>query len=151
MKVSIRHFILATLTASLFSLGLAQMVKADGHEIKYRKGVMKAVGGTMGSLAAVLKKQAPAEHAVILALTMRNLASIMPDIYPESSDFGETAALPAIWEKPAEFKAAVNAFILAAAVLPDAAAAGGERYKLAFIDLGRTCKGCHEKFRKKKE
>jgi cytochrome c556 len=151
MKVNFRNFIFATLAAGIFSLGLTQVASADGHEIKYRKGVMKAIGGTMGSLAAVLKQQAPKEHAVPLALTMRNLASIAPDIFPASSDFGETAALPKIWEKPADFKKAVDAFMLAASILPDAAAAGGEDYKVAFMALGKSCKGCHESFRKKKE
>jgi len=151
MNVSIRNFIFALFAAAIFSAGLVQSASADEHQIKYRKGVMKAIGGTMGSLAAVLKKQAPGEHAVTLAMTMRNLASIVPDVFPEGSDFGETGALPVIWEKPAEFKAAMDAFVLAAAVLPNAAAEGGRAYGVAFGDLGKSCKGCHENFREKKK
>lgn len=151
MKVTFRTIIFTFLAAGILSVALAPTSYAAEQEIKYRKGIMKAVGGTMGSLAAVLKQQAPKEHARPLALTMRNLASIVPEIFPSSSDFGETAALPAIWEKPAEFKAALNAFVLAAAILPDAASKGGEDYKIAFVALGKSCKGCHEKFRKKKE
>ncbi len=151
MKITVRHFMIMAFTVSIFSIGLAQMANAEETEIKYRQGVMKAVGGTMGSLAAVLKQQAPKEHAAPLALTMRNLASIVPDVFPAGSDFGETDALPVIWEKPADFKAALDAFVLAAAILPDAAAKGGEDYKMAFVALGKACKGCHETFRKKKE
>jgi cytochrome c556 len=150
MKTIIRNAIFTAIAVGIFSFGLSPANAAE-HEIKYRKGIMKAVGGTMGSLAAVLKNQAPKEHARPLAMTMRNLASIVPEIFPASSDFGETAALPAIWEKPAEFKSALNAFTLAAAILPDAAAKGGEDYKIAFVALGKACKGCHETFRKKKE
>ncbi len=151
MNSQLSRIVFATMVASFLIHGSTQDALADGHEIKYRQGIMKAVGGTMGSLAAVLKQQAPKEHARPLALTMRNLASLVPEVFPSTSDFGETAALPAIWEKPQEFKATLNAFVLAAAILPDAAAKGGEDYKIAFVALGKSCKGCHEKFRKKKD
>ena len=151
MLITTRNLFLAVLASFILSTALATSASADGHEIKYRKGVMKAVGGTMGSLAAVLKNQAPAKHAVPLAETMKNLAAVVPDVFPEGSDFGETAALPAVWEKPTEFKAALDAFVAAANALPGAAAAGGDTYGMAFGNLGKACKGCHEHFREKKE
>ncbi len=147
MTAFLRTLVLTFLTVTFLTSG--QTANADEHEIKYRKNVMSAIGGTMGSLAAILKKQAPAKHAGSLALTMSSLASIVPDLFPEGSDFGETGALPAIWEKPDDFKAAVQAFNEAATAMPDAAAAGGEAYKKAFVALGKSCKGCHETFRHK--
>lgn len=151
MLISTRNLFLAALACLFLSTTLTANASADESEIKYRQGVMKAVGGTMGSLAAVLKNQAPTAHAVPLADIMKNLATVVPDVFPASSDFGETAALPAIWEKPAEFKAALDAFVTAANALPAAAAAGGDTYGTAFANLGKACKDCHEHFREKKE
>ena len=124
---------------------------ADGHEVKFRKSVMKAVGGAMGGLAAVLKGKAPAKTAVPLAETMSQIAKVVPHVFPEGSDFGETTAIAAIWDKPAEFKMAVDAFTTAAAAMPAAAATGGDAFGAAFGTLGKSCKGCHENFREKKD
>lgn len=151
MFKTVQKFIFSALAVSILSLGVISAASADSHQIKYRKGVMKAIGGTMGSLAAVLKGQAPAKHAVALADTMKNLSSVAVDVFPEGSDFGETGALPVIWEKPADFKTAMDAFVAAANALPAGAAAGGDAYGQAFGALGKACKGCHEHFREKKE
>ena len=150
MKKIFAGWLMTICAAAVFSTALAPSASADGHEIKYRKAVMKAVGGAMSGLAAVVKQQAPAEHAVPLARVMNDLAAVVPDVFPASSDFGDTTALPAIWEKPGEFKAAVDAFTAAAAALPAAAAAGGDAYRAAFGALGKSCKGCQTNFREKK-
>ena len=152
MIAYIRSFFLAAIAPSVLSLGLAQSASADQHENKFRKSVMKAVGGTMGGLAAVLKKQASAEHAVPLAHTMYQLSKVVPHVYPEGSDFGETRALLAIWEKRVEFKAAVEAFQAAALNISKVSHSGDiAAYGAAFGQLGKSCKGCHENFRKKKD
>jgi cytochrome c556 len=65
---------------------------------------------------------------------------------------GKTDALPEIWSKPEDFKAAQKMFadaapkLLAAANASDAAAV-----KTAFGDVGKACKNCHESFRKPEE
>ena len=65
---------------------------------------------------------------------------------------GKTNALPVIWSKPEDFKAAQKMFadaapkLLAAANSSDAAA-----IKTAFGDVGKACKNCHETFRKPEE
>ena len=59
MRATISNFIFAAFMTFIFSLSLAPTANAEDHEIKYRKGVMKAVGGAMGSLAAVLKSRLP--------------------------------------------------------------------------------------------
>lgn len=152
MKISIRNILFTTLAATILSVGLARIASADQHEIKFRKSIMKAVGGTMGGLAAVLKKQAPARHAEPLAHTMYELSKVVPHIYPEDSDFGETAALPVIWEKPADFKKRIAAFQAAALNLSKVTHDGDMgAFGQAFVVLGKACKGCHENFRQKKE
>lgn len=62
----------------------------------------------------------------------------------------ETAARPEIWKQPAEFKAAQKTFgeqALKLAQVADGNDLGA--IKAQWQALGKTCKGCHEKFREK--
>jgi cytochrome c556 len=152
MTIIFRNVFFATIAAVLLSVVLGQSAHADSHEIKFRQSVMKAVGGTMGGLAAVLKGQAPANLADPLAHTMYELSKVVPHVFPTGSDFGETGALLAIWEKPADFTKAVAAFQSAALNLSKVSHDSDmSTFGPAFGALGKSCKGCHENFRKKKE
>lgn len=124
----------------------------DAGEIKYRQAVMKSIGGHMGAIVGILKgRSANKDHLVTHARGITNLAGITGTIFPPGSDFGETEALPAVWEKPDEFAKAVRMFeiaakdMLAASESGDMAAVG-----TALGKLGGSCKNCHENFREKK-
>jgi cytochrome c556 len=72
------------------------------------------------------------------------------DLFPSGSDRGQTDALPAIWEKSADFEKAVEALELAASKLGATKSADTEAVKAAFGQVGKACKGCHDSFRMKK-
>jgi cytochrome c556 len=62
----------------------------------------------------------------------------------------KTAALPAIWQKPAEFKAAAAKLVAATKNYNAAAKTGNlESTKAALMAVGPTCKGCHDPFKAK--
>ena len=147
------RFIFSLLAAiGLFTL-IANPATAASDEdaIKQRKAVMKAVGGTMGGLKAVVQGKAPMSQAAALGNAMSQFASITGQLFPEGSDFGDTRAKEEIWAKPAEFKAAVMAFEKAAANIAKVAASGDAgAMKGAFGGLGKSCGGCHKPFRKPK-
>ena len=64
----------------------------------------------------------------------------------------KTEALPAIWEKPAEFSAAAQKFTDGAGSFQRVAQTGNLAAIGAGVKaLGGTCKGCHEQFRKPDE
>ena len=150
MTRHLRPLFLTSLAIIVLGFTISGPALADGHQIKFRQSIMKSVGGTMGGLVAVLKKQTSAEYAAPLAANMNNLAQITGSIFPEGSDFGKTGALPAVWEKPAEFKKAVEAFQMAAVNLSKVAASGDmAAFGSAFGALGKSCKGCHTNFREK--
>jgi len=74
--------------------------------------------------------------------------------FPKGSgpEAGKTAALPEIWTKPEDFKAAQKAFADAAPKLLAAANASDiGAVRASFADVGKTCKGCHQSFRKPEE
>lgn len=61
---------------------------------------------------------------------------------------GKTRALPEIWARPEDFKAAQKVFSDAAPKLLAAANAGdANAVKSTYGDLGKACKNCHETFR----
>ncbi|MBL4613264.1 MAG: cytochrome c [Magnetovibrio sp.] len=145
----------ATLScAVLAALTFSAPVLADGDgEIKYRQFVMKSIGGHMGGMASIIKGQTGNKanfqtHASGLAA----LSKIAGSVFPDGSDFGETQALPVIWEKPDDFAKAVKMFQSAAENLEKVARSGDmTKFGEAFGGLGKSCKNCHENFREKKK
>ncbi|MDO5058845.1 MAG: cytochrome c [Neisseria sp.] len=64
---------------------------------------------------------------------------------------GNGDALPAVWEKPAEFEAAQNRFLQAVDTLNSTAqTAKLNDLKAAHGEVGASCKACHDSFRRPK-
>lgn len=149
-----RKFIVFALITGFLGLGvLATPASADEAAIKYRQGVMKALGGHMGSVAAIVKgKVAHKGHLAGHADAIAAIGKMTGDIFPKDSGMGKTGALPAIWEKPDDFAQAVAAFE-DASVQFAMAANGGDMGAIgaALGGLGKSCGGCHKPFREKKK
>ena len=120
--------------------------------VKYRQAVMKALGGHMSALNALLKGEVEHKgHAKGHAEAIVSTAEMTRDLFPAGSDKGDTEALPAVWERPDEFRKTVDALETAAAKLASAAKSGdADSLRTAFGEMGKACKGCHDNFRKKK-
>ena len=141
------------------ALGMAgQTLAADSPEnlVKYRKSVMKAIGGHTGAIAAVVKGEVSfGAHVANHARGIKDMSLIVSDVFPSESgpmDYADTRALAEIWDQPAKFKEAVTAFQSAAAKLADVAE-GGDPQAIAdgLGALGKSCGGCHKPFRKEKK
>lgn len=64
---------------------------------------------------------------------------------------GNGDALPAIWQKAADFKAEQDKFFAAVDKLNAAAQTGNlEQIKAAYGDVGASCKACHQAYRRPK-
>lgn len=143
----------STLIIIVTSLLANPLAFADETEyvIKYRKAVMKAIGGHTSAAGQLVRGKVSMDgdlqkHATALAA----LNTDLPRLFPEGSDFGETSAKENIWDEWAEFKKAstetANATrSLAEAVESGDSAAIGAAYKA----VGKSCKGCHKKYRQK--
>jgi len=138
------------LVALTFASTLAAPSYANEDAIKYRKGVMKAVGGTMGSLAAIVKGKASMSHAPALTAAMANLSQVAADVFPAGSGGDNTRAKDNIWTEKEKFSATVKAFQTAAMNISKAS---GDKaaFGAAFKALGGSCGGCHKPFRKPKK
>lgn len=64
-------------------------------------------------------------------------------------DKGKTGAKPEIWKDPKDFAAKLEGWQQASAALDAAAKSGdGAAIQSAFGDLGKSCKACHDTYRK---
>ncbi len=152
MKVSPFRICLSALVL-LVVAAFPAMAFEDGA-IKHRQAVMKAVGGHMGAMAAIVKKQVPFTKDLSgHAHAMAELAKIAARVFPEGSNFGETRAKEEIWSQPKEFAKVVEAFIVESDKLAKVAkSADIAAFRAQFKAMGKNaCGACHKKFREKKK
>jgi cytochrome c556 len=108
---------------------------------------MKKLGGNMsgaGKATDVAEAKAQIAQAIVFAESILSR-------FPKGTGIGDAGvtksrALPAIWSKPDEFKAATEATIVALKAV-DAAAGDQPKFKEALGAVGKSCKGCHDQFR----
>jgi cytochrome c556 len=115
----------------------------DRHELMEEVGKQaKALNGALkaGDTAAVAK---PAEE-------IARLASRIVKLFPPGSTDPKSRAKPEIWQKFDQFEALASELESSSAALAVAAKAGADVQSLS-AKVMKTCKGCHESFRKPKE
>jgi cytochrome c556 len=113
---------------------------------------MKANGQQAALGAKYVKGEEPFDLAKAKAIfaQYQEAAAKMPNLFPENAKTGgETAALPAVWEKKADFEAK---FVKFGADAKDAATKVKDEasFKEAFPAVQKNCGGCHETYRMKK-
>jgi len=147
---------LTTLAAGLMILGLAACSRNPdtpaGRAADARHEKFEEIGEAAKTVFDQLKAKEPDMAAIRSAAgTIKALAPQIPDWFPAGSgpdDGIRTDALPTVWTRPAEFKAAAARFLdestrfhaLAQGDDVKAIGAGAQA-------LGGACKGCHDKFR----
>ena len=150
-----RMFAMATAGALILSLGAPLAVAGPDESIKARQELMKSQGKAMGPMVAIMKGEAAYDPATIKASVDAFHAAwetAKPsDPWAADSAKGtvETYAKAEIWSDPEGFKAAFAA--LTAGLDKLAASSDEASFKTAFADVGNSCKGCHDKFRRPKD
>lgn len=116
---------------------------------------MERIGKATKAAGRALKSGAP-DLAVVRtsAATIARLAPQTTNWFPAGTgpDVGKTAAKPEIWQKPADFIARDRDF-QKVAITFDAAAKSGDMgaIQASFGALGKTCKACHDSYRREKK
>lgn len=120
--------------------------------IKERQANFKAIGGAFKAVRGELNAGAP-DFALIAAKAndINARAQQIPNHFPALTSVEEgydTEALPAIWKKPEEFKAAAAKLADESAKLAQLAGGGNKEAVAAqAMAMGGACKGCHDQFR----
>ena len=128
----------------------ATLVYADVAAIGQRQAILKTFGMAAKGPGGMMKGATPFDLATVQASlkVLTEGAPKLKELFPDDSKTGaETAALPAIWEKKADFNARFDK--LAA----DATAAMGTikdeaSFKTEWPKIGANCGGCHKEYKK---
>ena len=128
----------------------AQFAKPE-DAIKYRKAAFTVMATHFGRVAAMANGRIPfdakaaAENAE-LATTMSKLPFVA---FIPGTDKGETKAEAKIWSEPDKFKTTAETMQNEMLKLNAAAKTGSlDAIKAAVGDTGKSCKSCHDNYRK---
>lgn len=146
---------------SVLTLGLVTGLSANAADepaniVDYRKSTMRAIGGHMANLGAIAKGEVSfTDDAFGAAHAIHQMSMNLARLFPEGTGQGETGeesrSLPAIWEKPDEFQAAIEALQEESLKLAELTESG-EFEQAAFARqvgmMGKEgCSTCHDGFR----
>lgn len=145
-----KHIAVMTFLFTLSALPVQAQEADPENIIKYRKAVMTAVKGHNAAIKSIVTGKVPYSGTLQGHVdAMENLFAELNDIFPEGSDFGDTATKDAVWDKPEKFAQTVRQAQQAIADFKKAAAGGGDLVK-AYKQFGKnSCASCHKAFRKK--
>ena len=150
----------------LIGFGLAAAVLAAGMTVnapsqaqdkmmmmKDRVALMKEMGKNLGPIGKTVKGEMAADYAALAmnASVIRDTAKKVEAMFPADSGGGESRALPAIWEKKADFDAYWGKLAGAADAFAKEAATGSMAdLKASFGAIASNCGGCHKAYRAEK-
>lgn len=148
--------VLGLFTAGVLALGLAtsatsaMAAMSAKDAIEAREACMKANGGMMKVMVPVLKGQAAYDKSAIDAAIGKaeQACAGWADFWGEDTKPGgavKTEAKAEIWTDKEGFAAAGEAYVKAITAVK--ASTDEASFKAAFPALGKSCQGCHEKFR----
>ncbi|MDH4071565.1 MAG: cytochrome c [Gammaproteobacteria bacterium] len=148
MQQKIRAVFAALAISTIFSIPvLAEPTAEDA--LDYRKAVMTALRGHIGASSMITRGLVEdGGHLVGHAEGLASGAKELHRVFQEGSNVGESEALPAIWQQPEEFAAAIAKTEEATAAFVAAAKSGDrEAIGAAFRNVGMSCRGCHDNYR----
>ena len=128
----------------------AQFAKPE-DAIKYRKAAFTVMGTHFGRVAAMANGRIPFDAK--MASDNAELANTMAKLpyagFVDGSDKGDTKADPKIWSEMDKFKAAAAKMQDEMAKLNVVAKGGNiDAIKAAVGETGKSCKACHDAYRK---
>jgi len=143
---------LAALAPGLFCCAIAAFAATPAEIVAARQANFKQMGKGMKAISEQIKSPTPSFDAIkVGAAAIDESAAKVDGYFPQGSGLEaglKTGALPAIWEKNAEFKGDADKLVKAASAIRMAAASGNiDQVKAQFMALGGSCKECHQTFR----
>lgn len=140
----------ALLTSAIALPAAAQFAKPE-DAIKYRKAAFTVMATHFGRVAGMANGKIPFDAK--MAADNAEIATMMSKLpyaaFIEGSDKGDTNAEPKIWTEMDKFKAAATKMQDEMAKL-NVVAKGGDiaAIKAAVSETGKSCKACHDNYRK---
>lgn len=140
--------IAGTIAAALTVLALGATSIAQQDPIAARKALMKRNNDNAALLVRMMRGQMPFDAAKVdeALAQWADTGQKFPSLFPDNTKTGDTRAMPAVWEKRAEFNALAARFAKNSndnrGKIKDA-----EGVKTLIGLIGKDCGDCHEIFR----
>lgn len=144
----------AALAIGLSSATVAQTIGKPEDQIRWRQSVMETLGWSMGRIKANIEGTYNKDQVIQAANTIQALAnSGSGALFQPGTDKGkgwrDTAVKPELFTNAAKLKEVGAAYGKEANEMAKVAATGdAAAVKNQFGNLGKSCKGCHDEFRK---
>ena len=153
MQSLLKLFLGLALVSGIAGAAPAQAPFAKAEDaIKYRKSAMFVMAQHFGRLGPVVKGERPYnKDEVARNAAIADEVSKLPfEGFVAGTDKGETTAKPEIWTDAAKFKSSAEKMQQEMGKLAQVSKGGDlNTIKAQFGAVGKTCKGCHDDFRKK--
>ena len=131
------------------AIGATAVLAQNAAVIAQRKEAMKAFGGAVKAPGGMAKGDSPFNADTVQASlkTIEDTVGKVKNLFPDDSQKGETAALPAAFENKADLLARLDK------LAQDAKAAEGAikdeaSFKAEWPKVVSNCGGCHKQYRK---
>lgn len=146
--VIMRRTVIAAL--GMLIAGGVGVLAQSGDPIVQRQDLMKNNQEQMRTLTGMSRGQVPFNAATAQAAFQRleQNARQIPALFPAGSTQGKTAALPAIWERKADFDARATKLEQDAKAV-QAGITDQASLQAAIQRAGQGCGGCHDAYRRK--
>lgn len=134
--------------AAVVAAGISSLAIAVAGPVEDRQATMKDIAASMKDGAALMGTFDAAKAKTTMG-KIADDAKKAAGLFPKGSDTdAKTLADPKIWTDTADF----NKRLTELATLATAAGASADAaaYKTAFGDVNKSCKSCHDIYRKKK-
>lgn len=144
---------IALLSAALLFGGAAWAHKGATGIVKERMDLMKDIAAQMKALKPMVDGKVAYDAAGVAAAAAAiadHAAKIAPS-FPKGSTDHPSEASPRIWTDWNGFEASAEALRTSAAALKADAGKGAQAAMGPFTEMAKTCKGCHEDYRVKKQ
>lgn len=152
----VQGLVACSAVALIAGLAVAQDQKALERAVEARQGLMQVHSFEVGPLFGMAKgdvaydADAAAGHAKALATLVHYDETRLFVPGTSNADMpGKTRALPAIWDRPDDFRKAFEDLRSATETLAAEAGNGQEALTAAVGPVGKACGNCHEAFREK--
>lgn len=151
MKQKLLSIAVLTLAGAVSAPAVAQFAKAKDAQ-EYREAAMTLMGSHFGRMLPVAKGQIPYDKQKIKEnVAILNVLATLPWAgFAPGSEGGK--AKDDVWLDPDGFKQAQDKLHASLKKLTTAADAGDyDAFRVAFGDVAKSCKSCHDSYRKKKK
>jgi cytochrome c556 len=150
--LKLRSSLAVAALALVTALPAAAQFQKPEDAVKYRTSAFTVMANHFGRIGAMANGKAPfdAAQAQASADIVVMMSKLPYTAFGEGTDkVGNTRALPEVWSKRADFDTAAKKMQDEVVKLQAATKTGNlDQIKAAFGDAGKSCKGCHDNFRK---